>query len=219
MKRILYELAAADENLRFSPYCWRIRLALAHKNLPYETRPVRFTDKEIIAFSGQSKVPVLEDDETVVSDSQAIAEYLEIAYPNEASLFGEPPSRALMRFIKFWADDVLHPAIARLVLPDIFEQIAEQDKAYFRETRERAWGMKIEDFAKARQEYLAVFEKTIAPFRHLLKQQNFICGEAPAYADHILFGALQWARLTARAPILDDTLLNWMQSVLDTYGL
>jgi glutathione S-transferase-like protein len=35
----LYDLAGADPNRRFSPYCWRIRLALAHKRLPVETIP------------------------------------------------------------------------------------------------------------------------------------------------------------------------------------
>ena len=30
----LYDLAAKDETIRFSPNCWRVRLALAHKNRP-----------------------------------------------------------------------------------------------------------------------------------------------------------------------------------------
>ena len=29
----LYDLAGADPNLRFSPYCWRAKFALAHKGL------------------------------------------------------------------------------------------------------------------------------------------------------------------------------------------
>jgi Glutathione S-transferase, N-terminal domain len=49
----LYYLAGAEPERRFSPYCWRIRLALAHKNLPVETIPWRFTEKAEIAASGQ----------------------------------------------------------------------------------------------------------------------------------------------------------------------
>ena len=45
MSRLLYDLAAADESIRFSPHCWRTKLALAHKNLEYETIPWHFTDK------------------------------------------------------------------------------------------------------------------------------------------------------------------------------
>ena len=57
----LYDLAGAQPERRFSPYCWRIRLALAHKNLPVETIPWRFTEKAEIAASGQTLVPVLVD--------------------------------------------------------------------------------------------------------------------------------------------------------------
>ncbi|WP_375505338.1 glutathione S-transferase N-terminal domain-containing protein [uncultured Nostoc sp.] len=55
----LYDLAGAEDDRRFSPNCWRVRLALLHKGLPFETVPWRFTEKETIAFSGQGKVPVI----------------------------------------------------------------------------------------------------------------------------------------------------------------
>ena len=83
----LYELAGKDDR-RFSPYCWRARMALEHKGLDYETVPVRFTDKDLIAFSGQERIPVVRDGDNVVSDSWDIAEYLERQYPDKASLFG-----------------------------------------------------------------------------------------------------------------------------------
>ena len=50
----LYELVGRDD-LRFSPYCWRTRFALAHKGLEFETVPVRFADKQPIAFSGEER--------------------------------------------------------------------------------------------------------------------------------------------------------------------
>ena len=56
MALVLYELCGAAD-LRFSPYCWRTRLALEHKGIGYETVPVLFTDKPKIAFSGQKRVP------------------------------------------------------------------------------------------------------------------------------------------------------------------
>ena len=42
----LYDLAGAEPERRFSPYCWRTKLALMHKSLPFDTIPWRFTDKE-----------------------------------------------------------------------------------------------------------------------------------------------------------------------------
>ena len=41
----LYELAGADRSLRFSPHCWKSKLALVHKRLSYKTEPVWFTEK------------------------------------------------------------------------------------------------------------------------------------------------------------------------------
>ena len=57
--RVLYDLAGAEDDRRFSPYCWRSKMALAHKGLEVKTVPWRFTDKEAIRFSGQGRVPVL----------------------------------------------------------------------------------------------------------------------------------------------------------------
>jgi glutathione S-transferase len=221
MKRILYDLAAADEALRFSPYCWRIKLALAHKNLSYETVPWRFTEKDVIAFSGQGKVPVLVDGETTISGSQEVADYLERQYPNEASLFGEPPARALTMFIRAWTEDMLHPAIARIILPDIYAQLHPKDKAYFRASREKAWGMAIEDFHAGREGHVKALQAVLAPVRRTLAGQSFIAGDAPSYADHIVFGALQWGRLMSAAPLFaaDDLLLAWMDAVLAVYGI
>ena len=61
MARTLYDLAAVDDKRRFSPYCWRIKMPLAHKELEVETVPWRFTEKDVIAFSGQGLRPVSRD--------------------------------------------------------------------------------------------------------------------------------------------------------------
>jgi glutathione S-transferase len=220
MKRQLYELAAAD-GTRFSPYCWRIRLALAHKNLHYEAIPWHFTDKEAIAFSGQDKVPVLVDGSVVVADSPAIADYLETAYPHEASLFGDPHARGLTHFVQSWTESVLHPAIAQLVLPDILPRLTPEDQLYFRQTREAFFKCSIEEIASRRDAARPVFHTALLPLRATLKHQNFLGGGSPSYADHIVFGALQWARLMAATPLLpaDDPLNDWMAEVLEAYGL
>jgi glutathione S-transferase len=221
MSRILYDLAKADETLRFSPYCWRAKLALAHKNLNYDTVPCHFTDKDTISFSGQDKLPILVDRGTVIADSQAIAEYLDEAYPNEPPLFGDQPAQALTTFVKSWAETRLHPAIAMVILPDIHGRLAEQDKDYFRRTREAKFGRTIEDIAAARGEAEETFHAILAPLLSSLAKQPFLAGDAPNYADHIAFGALQWARLMSSTPLLESepAIISWMDSVLETYGL
>jgi len=218
MSRLLYDLAAADESIRFSPHCWRTKLALAHKNLEYETIPWHFTDK---ASTGYDKVPVLVDGDRVISDSQIIAEYLDETYPNEPPLYGDPPAAALTNFIRAWSDRVLQPALVQILAPDIFAKLAERDKEYFRTTREARLGCTLEELAARRPAAIAAFEAALAPLLGTLNDQAFIAGDAPGYADHIVFGALQWARLMSSTPLLDAAgpLPSWMDGVLETYGL
>jgi glutathione S-transferase len=96
----VYDLAGARDDCRFSPYCWRVRLALAHKGLEADFLPWRFTEKQRLAFSGQDRVPVLVDGDTVVSDSWAIMAYLDEAYP-ERPLFDSAQACATALFVKF----------------------------------------------------------------------------------------------------------------------
>ena len=55
--RILYDLAGAQDDRRFSPYCWRTRMALAHKGLSVDTVPWRFTTKRRSRFPARRKFP------------------------------------------------------------------------------------------------------------------------------------------------------------------
>lgn len=215
----LYELAGADPERRFSPYCWRTRLALAHKQLPVETVAWRFTEKAAIAFSGQGKVPVLVDGETVISDSWAIAEYLERRYPERPSLFGGETGRAVTRFINQWTDGVLQAALARLLVPDVFAVLHDKDKAYFRESREKFFGCTLEALAARREAYREDLEEALRPLRSTLAKQPFLAGASPAYADHIVFGAFQWARLVSPQRLVeaDDPLHAWQERLLDAY--
>jgi glutathione S-transferase len=220
MSRILYDLAGADPARRFSPFCWRSRLALAHKGLAVETIPWRFTEKEKIGFSGQGLVPVLVDDGRVVHDSWAIACWLEEEYPDRPSLFGGAGGRAMARFLNSWADGVLHPGVARLVVADIAALLAPADHAYFRESRERRFGMALEQVVAERERGVEGFRRDLLPLRLTLRAQPWLGGEAPNYADYIVFGAFQWARVCSPFLLLaaDDPVAEWRGRMLDLFG-
>jgi glutathione S-transferase len=215
----LYDLAARDDAIRFSPYCWRIRLALAHKGLAAETIPWRFSEKDQLAFSGQGKVPVILDGERCIADSWTIAEYLEDTYPDRPALFNGAAGHALTRFINQWTADVLHPAIARLILPEIHAMLHPRDQEYFKTTRERFLGCSFEQLAAARESYLAVLHQTLKPLAATLGQQPYLAGTAPAYADHIVFGALQWLRVCSTHDVTSPqpALAGWAARMLNAY--
>src|ERR1700742_2778238 len=100
----LFELVGADATRPFSPYCWRIRMALAHKGLDHSSIPGRFTEKAAVAPHGSDKGPVLLHGETPVVDSWAIAHNREDSFPDRPSLFGGDGGRAAMRLTNSWSD-------------------------------------------------------------------------------------------------------------------
>jgi glutathione S-transferase len=215
----LYELAGADENCRFSPFVWRIRLALAHKGLDPKCQPMRFLEKEIIAPSGSKTVPVINDDGHWVADSWDIACYLEDKYSDRPSLFGGDLGKGQAFFINNWVNGVLHFALFPMYVLDIYNHIAESDKPYFRESREKRLGRSLEEVQAGRAQGKAVFDKAIMPLQHTLKTQPFICGNAPAYADYCVFGAFQWVRAVSDYKLLetDDPVYVWRGRMLDLY--
>src|SRR5258708_37722835 len=78
----MYDLAGVEADRRFSPFCWRAKMALAHKELAVETVPWRFTEKDKLPQPNAGRVPVIRDGDRVVHDSTAIADYLEERYPD-----------------------------------------------------------------------------------------------------------------------------------------
>jgi len=220
MTIIMHDLAGADPALRFSPYYWHAQFALAHKGLPVQTLPWRFNDKAAIAFSGQGRVPVIRDGETVVSDSWAIAEYLEEHVPAPA-LFGSATSRAHARFINAWADSVMLGGIARLIVSDIYDVIDAGDRDYFRQSREARFGMTLEAVQAGRESRVEDFRATtLLPLRLVLGKQPWLGGAAPSYADCIIAGTLMWPRCCSRFAVLadDDPIAAWFERMLDLYG-
>jgi glutathione S-transferase len=216
----MYDLAGAEPDRRFSPYCWRTKMALAHKQLEVETIPWRFSDKPLIAFANWERVPVIVDQDKPVVDSWAIATYLEGAYPAKPSLFGGDAGLGLARFYNTWADTVLNPAIARLVVLDILNHLAPQDKDYFRKTREERLGARLEDVVKDREARLPAFQLLLEPLRQTLASQQYLGGDVPLYPDYIVFGSLMWARNISPLRLIDpsDPVNAWRERLLDAFG-
>jgi glutathione S-transferase len=212
MSIVLYDLKGKD-GLRYSPFAWRVRLALAHKGIEPENVAVGFTEKDRIAFSGQPLVPVIVDKKNggkVVFDSFQIARYLDEAYPDKP-LMDSPQARSLAQFFGNWLGTAVLPAIAGMIVGDVFQRVRLEDQAYFRETREKRFGKKLEEIAEGRDQRLTALRATLEPLRMLLRQQDFICGAAPAYADYMAFGTFQWPRIGGEFELFeaDDPLYAW----------
>jgi glutathione S-transferase len=219
MTIIMYDLAGAELDRRISPYCWRARMALAHKGFDVETVPCRFLEKDKLPKPNDGKVPIIVDAGRVVHDSWAIADYLDERYQSRPSLFGGDAARGLARFVQEWMEAVIRPGLARLALLDGVRQLEAADQVYFRSTREPRIGMTMEDLVKDRESRLPAFRASLDPFRRTLERQQFIAGEAPAYADYIVFGDFQWARTVSDFEVLaaDDPVRTWRGRMLDLF--
>jgi glutathione S-transferase len=81
------------------PYCARVRIVLAEKDIEYETVMIDLSDRPAWLYEKNplGKVPVLEEDGFILPESEVINEYLEERYPEPALLPADPAARALVR--------------------------------------------------------------------------------------------------------------------------
>jgi glutathione S-transferase len=194
MKLVMYE-RVGHEGCRPSPFSWRVRYALAHKQLDVEYRPTRFSDVAMIEeLSGQRLVPVLVDDQTVVHDSWNIATYLDDRFPDRSSLFGGSASRAVTRFINQWTDTTLHLPLRKIIFPDFIHCLCPEDRDYFIRSREAEFRMTVDQVRREGERWREEFKTACMPLEQLLAEQEFVGGHSPRYADYIVFSIFLQAR-------------------------
>lgn len=91
----------------FCLFCEKVRLILDYKGLEY--KKVQITpgigQLEVFNISGQRKLPVLKDGDTVISDSTEIALYLDRKYPEKPIIPVDPVARGQCLLIEEWADE------------------------------------------------------------------------------------------------------------------
>ena len=220
MTILFYDLVGHDTQRPFSPHCWKTKMALAHKGLDATKVPTRFLEVPKVEGGVSKTVPVIRDGEHVVADSFAIALYLEEAYPERPTLFSGEGGKAMARFIERWSQFTIHPYIATVALNDLHAMQDETNAAYFRESREQRYGKRLEDVVANRDAGLSAFRAALEPLRSTLAYQPFIGGEAPLFADYIVFGALQWGRIASPFRLLndDDIITHWFERCLDLHG-
>ena len=84
-----------------SPYCWRVQLALEIKQLPYQSRRLRFSEHDLkspafLAINPRGQLPALRDGAFTLYESIAILCYLEDKQPEPRLFGGHAEERALI---------------------------------------------------------------------------------------------------------------------------
>jgi glutathione S-transferase len=214
----LYELALGN-GVQPSPFVWRVRFALAHKGLLFETVPLGFTEIPRVLGPDLKTVPVLEDRNGRRAESWDIVEYLEREHPARP-LFAAPGELELARFFDAWFSIEITRRMFALYALDVCNAARPEDREYYRANREARIGQTLEAFTADREARVPGLREALEPLRWHLKRTPFISGEAPGYSDYIALGGFLWVASVSTLPLLakDDPLGGWLDRGLALYG-
>ncbi|WP_116132799.1 glutathione S-transferase family protein [Tropicimonas sp. IMCC34043] len=153
-----------------SPFCRKVRLVLAEKKIEVELVEERYweRDAEFLRRNPAGKVPVLRMDGRVMSESQAICEYLEEVYPDPRLMPEAPDARYEVRRICAWFDDKFHHEVtANLLYERVNKKLTKQG---YPESRNVKAGSKA---IKYHLDYMT----------WLLDQRRWLAGDQMSIAD------------------------------------
>lgn len=124
-----------------STACYRVRIALNYKNIPYETIPIHLINNngeqhhpDYLAINPQALVPSLETNGKILTQSLAILDYLEETHPKPALLPEEPLDRARVKSLALSIACDIHPLNNLRVLQTLrneFQATEEQVKKWY----------------------------------------------------------------------------------------
>ncbi|OAX41662.1 hypothetical protein K503DRAFT_735171 [Rhizopogon vinicolor AM-OR11-026] len=202
---ILYDIPNKLYKGGWAPNPTKTRFCLGHKGLPHEIILVEFPDiattmKSIGASptaGGKYTVPVIKDPNTgaVVSDSHAIAKYLDDTYPDKP-LIPRGAHVLMQTFESLFMNTVLKPS-SRLLAVRTLELQKDTSREFFITTRlkmlrETSWGdVAPED--KAREQWAAL-KKGLGEVDgwYQKSEGRWIMGDVFSFADIVVAGWLVW---------------------------
>ncbi|UOA25508.1 glutathione S-transferase family protein [Pseudosulfitobacter sp. DSM 107133] len=101
-----------------SPFCRKVRLSLAEKKIGVDLVEEKYWegDADFLRRNPAAKVPVLQLDGLIMSESGPICEYLEETRPEPSLLPKDPVARLEVRRLVGWFDDKFHNEVTSKLL-------------------------------------------------------------------------------------------------------
>jgi glutathione S-transferase len=101
-----------------SPFCRKVRLTLAEKKLEVELVEERYWEPspDFLRRNPAGKVPILKIEGRMLSESQAICEYLDETCPHPQLMPRDPDTRYEVRRICAWFDGKFHDEVTSKLL-------------------------------------------------------------------------------------------------------
>ena len=150
------------------PFCQKVRVVLAEKDLEYEKIFVDLRKQEqklpdFLRLNPYGKVPVLVDEDEVIYDSTIIDEYLEEEYPLPRLMPEDSQGRGRVRMLEDYCDNSFIPPTTML-LAQVRKTEGERDPQRVDQAREE-------------------LRRALYFLRDRLGTQTFLCGSEFTLAD------------------------------------
>jgi len=157
-------------HVALSPFCRKVRLTLAEKKIEVELIEERYWEPspDFLRRNPAGKVPVLRLDNRMMSESQAICEYIEETVPTPPLLPRDPEGRYEVRRLCGWFDDKFNHEVTRKVMG------------------ERVWKKVMKKGypdSKTVKEGLSAIKFHIDYMSWLLDQRRWLAGDVMTLAD------------------------------------
>ncbi|KAJ3517323.1 hypothetical protein NLJ89_g584 [Agrocybe chaxingu] len=217
MTIIFYDIPSSLPNNVWSPNTWKTRYCLNYKRIPYKTEWVEYPDIEPlckrlgIAPTGKKEdgsgrdhytLPAIYDPSTgaYVSDSFAIAEYLDKTYPDTPKLFPNDTTALQAAFTEAFRAK-LAPLWA-FILPAVCTILNPRSEEYFRRTREATFGKTLEELVPKEEVAVAEWAKYQNALTEVGKwyEKNggkgpYLLGDTLSWGDLVVAGYTVWLRI------------------------
>ncbi|WP_127106825.1 glutathione S-transferase family protein [Pararhodobacter zhoushanensis] len=112
-----------------SPFCRKVRLTLAEKRIPFTTKEERYWEggTEFLRLNAAGKVPIVRYDGRLLSESQAICEFIDEVHVDPPLMPDDPAGRYEVRRLCAWFDDKFHSEVtANLLYERVNKKITGQ---------------------------------------------------------------------------------------------
>lgn len=190
-----------------------------YKGIPYKTEWVEYPDieetlKKLGGVPTSKKadgrdhytLPAIHDPTTgkIVTDSMNIAAYLDKEYPDTPSLLPKG-TRAATELLNSHFKSTVLTKLSPLMLPPCCATLNPRSAEYFRRTREKSYGKKLEEFTPPgpiREEAWAKVKEGLNLLDEIYakngEEKPYFFGETFSFADVIVAGCLIWVRIILR---------------------
>ena len=158
-------------HVALSPFCRKVRLTLAEKRIPFTLKEERYWEggTEFLRLNPAGKVPILRYEGRLLTESQAICEFLDEVHPAPALMPEDPAGRYEVRRLCAWFDDKFHQEVtSKLLYERVNKKIMGQGYPESRNVKSGAQKIKYHlDYLSGlldQRRWLAGNEMTLADF-------------------------------------------------------